>query len=171
MSIYIDTSSQYSVRSLPELAGDLFDGKGEIPYFRYQIGRHMPHWRKAKVDDEVTYCIDNITLFRGHIKFIKTMAFRPKWIPDNELFKMFVDFARSQSNERFSRTWHLAMSRQHSKTIINNPQRWSFAVFATIVPTTFYQDNIFKLMDKVDAHKELHNVIDSNATQTSALND
>lgn len=171
MSIYIDTLSQHSMRTLPELAGDLFANKNEIPYFRYQIGRHMPAWRKAKVNDEVTYCIDNLTLFRGNIKFIKTMAFRPKWLPDNELFKMFVDFARSQSNERFSRTWHLAMSRQHSKTIIKTPQRWSFAVFVTIIPTTFYQENLFTLMDRVDTYKELHAVTDSNVTQVSALND
>jgi len=173
MSIYIDTSSQNSIRSLSELASDLFNGHNEVPYFRYQIGKYLKNWHRVKVDDEAVYCIDGTTLFRGRIKFIKSMAFRPKWIPDNEMFKMFVDFARTNSRGCFSREWHLTMSKQHSKTIDTYPQRWSFAVFATIEPLTFYQESIMRLMDKVDSYNELQSVLDSNGnvTQASALND
>jgi hypothetical protein len=144
--IYLNVRSTHSWKHIGELADEVYSQ--QIAVFEHKIGEHMPLWRTAKIGDHIVYNIDDIALCGGEISFIKSKAFRPKWLPDNRDFKIFVDFAQSMACESLSKNWAKYMINQHVEAIEKHG-KWLFAVFAIIRPMYHYAGNKSIIYEKV----------------------
>lgn len=155
-TIYVDVLSSYSIRPLADLIKDAYSE--QVPFFECSIGKYLKSWHQAKEGDTVIYCIDQIAVCSGSITFIKKKVFRPLWVPDNQIYSVFVDFVRIMCNKSFDRGWQNRMIRQHSVAI--KQKKWLFATFAVMQPSLTYSHNKEILMEKAKMMEEADNKVD-----------
>src|SRR5271169_5300765 len=123
-TIFVDVKSAHSYLSLYELINEAYDQE-QISIFQYQIGSHIPAWRKAKVGDEVIYAIDDVGVCGGEITFLRTRAYRPIWYPDHDpIYKTHISFTQEMCCDVFDDEWVKCMINQHIDAI--ERKRWLF---------------------------------------------
>jgi len=129
--IFIDIKSSSSFYTLGDLVEEAYSN--QIAVFQYRIGFHLPIWKNIEVGDDAIYAIDDITTCGGEIKFLKKKVFRPRWIPDHEVYKTCVAFAAGICQQSLDGEWKKAMIDKHVDAI--DKKRWFFMVFAVIQPS------------------------------------
>lgn len=143
--IYLNVKSAYAYNHISELVTEAYSQ--QISIFECEIGRHIPLWRNAKINDTVIYSIDDIALCCGEISHIKSKAFRPVWFPDHDYFRTFVDFTQSMCCQTFSESWAKNIHTQHVEAI--KAGRWIFAVCVVIKTRYHYIGNKPAIQERV----------------------
>lgn len=144
-TIYVDVLPAYSERSLSTIIKDVCSNR--LPIFQVSKGHYMKNWFHARVGSKVIYCIDGTGVCSGDIIFIKQKSFKPLWTGYHDVYKSFVDFARSFCEESFDKDWHKEMIDKHIEAI--EKRKWLFVVFAVIEPNLHYINNIRFFRDRV----------------------
>lgn len=150
-TIFVDILSSYSFRPLDVLVKETCK-RDTVPIFQYDIGKYLKLWRKVKVGDQVVYSIDQTALCHGKIRYIKSKAFRPLFMPDHQNYQTFVNFASALCAGAFEDKWNEFMIQKHVDAI--ERRRWFFVTFVVFEPSIIYTSNRSILMEKVRKMEE-----------------
>lgn len=158
-TVFVDIMSVNSSRSLADLVKESYSD--QVPFFDVSIGKYIKQWRGVKRGNHLVYSIDNVGLCGGEIRYVKTRAFRPLWLPDYESYKTFVGFVRSMCHESYDDEWKEEMIRVGVEAI--DQKRWLFVAFAVMAPNYFYHSNKIILEEKIQemarAEREMEEMV------------